>query len=1107
MKRFLLIGLILCMAVATTSQAADIAISTQAGWWPQADADREMQEVADNVTEASVELFPSDAHAALADWVVAHTGDGVPDLLILCGVFPDSIYPGGNAQPDDSLAELFLDDGNTIINTGDWIFYVNSAGSNNAEAGLQNMMDLPGIAMWGDGTPCVVTTEGQAYTPSLVDVPSTRPFFFGQLGNGWAAELVLAQAADASLADPAILRNEATGGRLGIFVQAADTLMEIRGEVISEWINNWYLPLAEVPMTWGPTPVSGTTGLVEVTASWMAPVGVENPVYDVYAGTNPDALELLAEGLTEAEYDFGTAGFELPLDTTYYWRVDADGVEGPLWSFSTEPATFEVTGVVATSDDATSENFGEPAATVDGSGLADGTHGTETITMWGADMVAGSVSIQYELPEVFQLAEMQVWNSNGEVEAMLGFGFKDTTIEYSVDGENWTVLADVVLPQAPATPDYTGTTLDLEGITAKYVKLTANSNYSMMGLPTASLSEVRFMYVPKKARLLAPPDGALNVDPATVLDWIAGRGAVSQELTINGETMTVAESSYEGLVYGMPYVWKVDTSDGVDLWEGDEWKFWTAEFSDSVSGTLAYDTAASTLDLELAADLGMYAPDTLRVTYAGKAIDFTEADGVTTIGAAGADIWGNADQMRYAYQTLSGDADLIVRVDSIDNVVDAWAKAGLIIRQDLTPGSIYSGTFLTGGNGGGGTFQWRSELDGGSSSNRDLEGTIDIDPGYYIRLVREGDTFTGYFSADGIEWLQEGTIDVPMVDPVYVGLGVTSHSSGNSVVAQFSELSTEGDITGDVTVEAIGVDMPANDTAGLYVSVEDAAGASTAIANDDPAATNALGTQIWDIPVADIAGAGVDVTTVTSVTIGAGAPDAPADGSGTVDVSVSVGTPLANNIVPTLVAHYALDGDLTDSSGNGPTGTIVGEGITFVDDAISGQALSLPGGDDNYVSIGSVGIIGPLPKTIACWAKADNTNIPDWTLVFGFTGDVNGNGGTGSHFNIGSLGGPGGVGAHVWGWEETIFSDEEALEWHHYAMSYDGTTIQYYGDGVPMDTDPGKSNVIDLSLGYDRVHIGSRITQASSFPGLVDDARVYNYVLTDAEVADVAAGN
>jgi len=208
---------------------------------------------------------------------------------------------------------------------------------------------------------------------------------------------------------------------------------------------------------------------------------------------------------------------------------------------------------------------------------------------------------------------------------------------------------------------------------------------------------------------------------------------------------------------------------------------------------------------------------------------------------------------------------------------------------------------------------------------------------------------------------------------------------------------------------------------------------------------------------------------------------------------------LVGNASAELVGHWEFDGDFAGVGGVGQTGEPFGN-ISFEDDPWRGQVLSLPGGDDQYVVLGSVGISGNMPKTIACWAKADHTNIPNWTLIFGFTGQEDGSGGNGSHFNIGSLGGPGGVGAHVWGWEETIFSDDEALEWHHYAMTYDGTTIQYYGDGQLMDTDTAKSNDCDLSASADRVHAGSRITQASSFPGKVDDARIYNTALTADEI-------
>ncbi|MHC4112621.1 MAG: LamG domain-containing protein [Planctomycetota bacterium] len=205
-----------------------------------------------------------------------------------------------------------------------------------------------------------------------------------------------------------------------------------------------------------------------------------------------------------------------------------------------------------------------------------------------------------------------------------------------------------------------------------------------------------------------------------------------------------------------------------------------------------------------------------------------------------------------------------------------------------------------------------------------------------------------------------------------------------------------------------------------------------------------------------------------------------------------------------LTAFYEFDGNLLDSSVHGYHGDPCGT-IGYEIDPVMGQVLSLPGGSNQFADMHSVGIDGNTPRTIAGWAKADHTNIPDWTLIFGFTGNADGSGGNGSHFNIGSLGGAGigGVGAHVWGWEERIFTDEEALDWHHYAMTYDGSMILYYGDGVEMDTAPGVSNVRNL-VHADRVHVGSRITQDSSFPGKVDEFRIYSVVLSEAEIAYLA---
>jgi hypothetical protein len=174
--------------------------------------------------------------------------------------------------------------------------------------------------------------------------------------------------------------------------------------------------------------------------------------------------------------------------------------------------------------------------------------------------------------------------------------------------------------------------------------------------------------------------------------------------------------------------------------------------------------------------------------------------------------------------------------------------------------------------------------------------------------------------------------------------------------------------------------------------------------------------------------------------------------------------------------------------------------------AVGSQAIHLDGVDD-WVQIGDVNISGTAPRTIAGWAKSNSMNITDWTLIFGLTGNADGSGGNGSHFNVGysatnTINSEPSFIAHVWGWEEQILPLDVGV-WHHFAMTYDGTTIQYFGDGIWRDTDPGKSNVQNLTHAG-RFHVGKRVTSGLHFPGDVDEVRVYSYVLSDEEIAYLA---
>jgi hypothetical protein len=265
--------------------------------------------------------------------------------------------------------------------------------------------------------------------------------------------------------------------------------------------------------------------------------------------------------------------------------------EGLVVDFTTEPLAYPLDDVSATAS--MSDAGAGPENTVNRSGLsADDTHSTAATDMW---LASGNgvdpVWIQYEFDKVYRLHEMLVWNYNVQFELVLGFGLKDVTVEYSENGTDWTVLGDVEFSQATATAAYTpNTTVDLDGVAAKYVRLTVNSGWGMMG--KFGLSEVRFLRIPTRAREPQPVNGETGIGPYTVLQWRPGREAVAYEVylstdrqaVIDGTALvdTVTENSYlpGPLDPGQTYYWKineVDDAEATSVWEGDVWKFTTAE--------------------------------------------------------------------------------------------------------------------------------------------------------------------------------------------------------------------------------------------------------------------------------------------------------------------------------------------------------------------------------------------------------------------------------------------------------------------------------------------------------------------------------------------------
>jgi len=152
---------------------------------------------------------------------------------------------------------------------------------------------------------------------------------------------------------------------------------------------------------------------------------------------------------------------------------------------------FPISNVVATSNIPSEEGVG-PENTVNGSGLnEDGEHSTEATTMWLAEIDRASAYIQFAFDDVYEVHEMRVWNYNVMFERLLRFGVKDVTVEYSVNGTDWTSLGAVQFAQAPARDDYAAyTTVEFGDVAAQYVRLEIYSAWGPLG--QVGLSEVQF---------------------------------------------------------------------------------------------------------------------------------------------------------------------------------------------------------------------------------------------------------------------------------------------------------------------------------------------------------------------------------------------------------------------------------------------------------------------------------------------------------------------------------------------------------------------------------------------------------------------------------------
>ncbi len=255
---------------------------------------------------------------------------------------------------------------------------------------------------------------------------------------------------------------------------------------------------------------------------------------------------------------------------------------------------------------------------------------------------------------------------------------------------------------------------------------------------------------------------------------------------------------------------------------------------------------------------------------------FTEGPtGTYTMVASGEDIWANSDEFHFAFKQVTGAIAIIAKVESLENT-DPFAKAGVMIRDTLEPGSRYVALFITPENGV--RFQYRN-TDGGITDRLFAEG---VTAPQWLRLERTaGGLVRGYYSEDGATWERFNLIQVRMDMPAYIGLALTSHNTDLTCEAKFSSVSFP-----DTSVEPQWTDqdvgMLSNEAELMYVTVEDGSGMAATVYHDDSNAVLIDSWTQWNIDLQAFANQGVVLTDVSNLAIGFGDKENPQPGgSGT----------------------------------------------------------------------------------------------------------------------------------------------------------------------------------------------------------------------------------
>ena len=164
-------------------------------------------------------------------------------------------------------------------------------------------------------------------------------------------------------------------------------------------------------------------------------------------------------------------------------------------------------------------------------------------------------------------------------------------------------------------------------------------------------------------------------------------------------------------------------------------------------------------------------------------VEFDQAKGTYKVSGSGANIWGNVDAFHFVWKQVSGDIALSAANAFVGEGKNPHRKVVLMVRQTLEAGSPYADAAIHGD--GMVSLQYRTQP---NQATRELR-SITNSPGV-VRLERHGDQFNIVVTKPGADPDELPNLTtVVMKDPVYIGIGISSHEAAvteSSIISSVS---------------------------------------------------------------------------------------------------------------------------------------------------------------------------------------------------------------------------------------------------------------------------------------------------------------------------------